>query len=93
MSAYHASACAGRLWRRMTMEEKQPFVEAAYKIAYVYETKSKRVNWVLKQMGQLFCGEKVNLDVLCQLSAKLTNWNACVLEHRKDCDDMDIDEC
>ncbi|XP_016986355.2 uncharacterized protein LOC108049623 [Drosophila rhopaloa] len=68
-----------RVWKCMTLAEKEPFIAAARMFSYTFRSRSKKVNWLLAKLRE----SAVELE--CQGTAQwmlingIKTWEQCVL--------------
>ncbi|KRF79747.1 uncharacterized protein Dvir_GJ21829 [Drosophila virilis] len=71
---------AGKVWNRMSVAEKQPYVNESRNFNYVFKSRNKKVNWVIKKLRQVVADGQLHLRRLWELAAKMAAWNRCVMD-------------
>ncbi|XP_034476385.1 HMG1/2-like protein [Drosophila innubila] len=93
MSAFESSAVAGHLWQRMTDAEKTPYIRIAHKYNYVFKSRNRKVNWVLRKLRQVLADGKLELHFMMQLASKMASWNERIMSNVFGLDDDSSDDC
>ncbi|KAH8285662.1 hypothetical protein KR054_011968, partial [Drosophila jambulina] len=71
---------ASRRWKRLTPDEREPFLFAASCGSYTYRPRSKKVNWLLENLKEYVGGGECQAQALWKLMRSLKAWQQhCVL--------------
>lgn len=93
MSAFESSAVAGHLWQLMTDAERTPYIRIAHKVNYVFKSRNRKVNWVLRKLRLLMKDGKFQLHYMLQLASKMVYWNERIMTNVCGLDDDSSDGC
>ncbi|KAL7737878.1 hypothetical protein ACLKA6_006253 [Drosophila palustris] len=92
MSAFESSAVAGHLWQRMTEAEKNLYIRKADKFKYVFKSRNRKVNWVLRKLRQVVADGNLQMHCMCALASKMTAWNERIMSKVCDLDGNSSDD-
>ncbi|XP_030556779.1 uncharacterized protein LOC115759825 [Drosophila novamexicana] len=71
---------ASKVWNRMSAAEKQPYVNESRNFNYVFKSRNKKVNWVIRKLRQVVADGQLHLRRLWELAAKMSAWNRRVMD-------------
>ncbi|KAH8399348.1 hypothetical protein KR215_008224, partial [Drosophila sulfurigaster] len=78
MSAYESSAVAGSLWKCLSDKQKEPYIHVARKFNQFYNSRARKIEYILDRARTLACGTEINEAV--QICRRVNRWN----EHAMD---------